>query len=110
MKTLKSILFLVILLTTQLTYGAGNECCNPDTSSVQLLALNSQQQLDYLHCQSLLVGVNIPSLERNVTLKLGKEKRMLDQVQLESEMLSASLLNTNVNQLQSTLKNRLPVQ
>ncbi|MBK9729704.1 MAG: hypothetical protein IPO83_00160 [Chitinophagaceae bacterium] len=110
MKTLKSILFLVILLTTQLTYGAGNEGCHPDTTSVQLSVLNSQQQLDYLQCQSLLVGVNIPSLGTNVTLKLGKEKHMLDLMQLETEMLNASLLTTNVKQLQSTLNNRLPVQ
>lgn len=110
MKTLKSFLFMLLLLTGQLSFGSGNDCCYPDTSKVQLVAMSAQQQLDYLQCESHSVIAKVPSLEKLVTLKLGNLVYMLEQVQLESEQLGSSLPAVNTNAIDSTLKSRLPVQ
>ncbi|MBX7108543.1 MAG: hypothetical protein K1X61_07855 [Chitinophagales bacterium] len=110
MKTLKSLLFLLLLVTSQFSFGAENDCCYPDTSKVQLVAMSAQQQLDYLQCESHAVIAKVPSLEKIVTIKLGNLVYMLEQVQMESEQLGNSLPAVNANQIDSTLKSRLPVQ
>lgn len=110
MKTLKSFLFMLLLLVSQLSFGSGNDCCYPDTSKVQLVAMSAQQQLDYLECETHSVIAKVPSLEKVVNLKLGNLVYMLEQVQLESEQLGSSLPAVNANQIDSTLKSRLPVQ
>ncbi len=110
MKTLKSFLFMLLLLVSRLSFGSGNDCCYPDTSKVQLVAMSAQQQLDYLECETHSVIAKVPSLEKVVNLKLGSLVYMLEQVQLESEQLGSSLPAVNANQIDSTLKSRLPVQ
>lgn len=110
MKTMTPLLFLVLLLSGQLSFGSGSGCCIPDSSSIQLIASSLQQQLDYLECESHIITVKVPSLESKVALKLSNKKMMLEQMQIETEKLDTSLTSISLEQLLNKLKSRMPVQ
>ncbi|MEO6168539.1 MAG: hypothetical protein ABIO46_15635 [Chitinophagales bacterium] len=106
MKTFKTLLILVIMLSGHLSFGTGNESCCPDTTSIQLQASNAQLQLDQMQVESHLVIAKVPSLSTNVYQKLGKQQDMLDKVQLETEKLDTSLLSALQSHLEGQLKGR----
>ena len=87
MKTLKTLLSLVIMLTGQFSFGNSNENCCPDTTNAHLATSSVQVQLDQVQKESNLMSVSLPSLETNVSTKLFKQRNMLDQIQLETERL-----------------------
>ena len=87
MKTLKTLLILVIMLTGQFSFGNSNENCCPDTTNAHLATSSVQMQLDQVQKESNLMSVSLPSLETNVSTKLFKQRNMLDQIQLETERL-----------------------
>jgi len=87
MKTLKTLLILVIMLTGQFSFGNSNENCCPDTTNAHLATSSVQVQLDQVQKESNLMSVSLPSLETNVSTKLFKQRNMLDQIQLETERL-----------------------
>ena len=87
MKTLKTLLILVIMLTGQFSFGNSNENCCPDTTNAHLATSSVQMQLDQVQWESNLMSVSLPSLETNVSTKLFKQRNMLDQIQLETEIL-----------------------
>jgi hypothetical protein len=87
MKTLKTLLILVIMLTGQFSFGNSNENCCPDTTNAHLANSSVQVQLDQVQKESNLMSVSLPSLETNVSTKLFKQRNMLDQIQLETERL-----------------------
>ena len=87
MKTLKTLLILVIMLTGQFSFGNSNENCCPDTTNAHLATSSVQMQLDQVQWESNLMSVSLPSLETNVSTKLFKQRNMLDQIQLDTERL-----------------------
>ena len=87
MKTLKTLLILVIMLTGPFSFGNSNENCCPDTTNAHLASSSVQMQLDQVQMESNLISVNLPSLEPNVSAKLIKQRNMLEQVQMETERL-----------------------
>ena len=87
MKTLKTLLILVIMLTGQFSFGNSNENCCPDTTNAHLATSGVQMQLDQVQMESNQMLVSLPSLEHNVSTKLIKQRNMLDQIQLETEIL-----------------------
>lgn len=64
MKTLKTLLILVIMLTGQFSFGNSNENCCPDTTNAHLATSSVQMQLDQVQKESNLMSVSLPSLEK----------------------------------------------
>lgn len=104
MKTFKTLLILVIMLSGHLSFGTGNETCCPDSTSVDLLASSAQLQLDQMQVESQLVIAKVPSLSSTVFLKLGNQQDMLDRLQFETEKLDTSLSSALQVQLAGKFK------
>jgi hypothetical protein len=103
MKTF-SILLMIGLFTGQLSFGTGNETCNPDTNTAECILVT---QLDQLQAQSLQMTPSLPSLQAKVDQKFTKENLIFSQVQFESELSNVELSQMHVHQLELELGRKL---
>lgn len=98
------------MLTGQLSYGTGDKNCCPDTTyttSVQLLALTAQTELDQLQAESLLMDVKVPSLQLSLVFKMPTKKNILENMHEESDLLDNKWANSLAAQLEVQLKSRI---
>ncbi|HZX74533.1 MAG TPA: hypothetical protein VFE57_08940 [Cyclobacteriaceae bacterium] len=107
MKTLKTVLILIIMLSGRLSFGSGNETCCPDTTNASIVASNSQMQLDLLQSESYEVQVAVPSLHNLVMKKLERNEQLLNQVQEESERMDAQQFSSFPKLVEFRLNSRL---
>lgn len=107
MKTLKTVLILIIMLSGRLSFGSGNETCCPDTTSTSIAASSSQMQLDLLQSESYKVQVAVPSLHTLVTKKLERNEQILNQLQQDSERMDARQFSSFPKLVELKLNSRL---